>query len=649
MQLRLFAPVSDWRVPAISSLPSWHDATRVAVDIETRDPQLKKLGIGVRRGGYVVGVSFALRRPGVRDQAWYLPMRHEAGGNLDPTQVLAYLRDQATTFRNEIVGANFSYDADYLEQLGIAFRPSFFRDVQVAEPLLDELQYSYSLAAISERCGLTGKSEELLHKAAAHYGLKGGKADLWRLPAHLVGPYAEGDALLPLEILDVQDRRIDATDAADERVQAGKAKSLRSLWDLESEILPVLLKMRRRGVRVDLGHCDVVEARCVREEEDSCQALSIAVARKIVPDDLKKQKLMGPILEEAIGRPLGRTKKGLVELQGKKLKALHHPTVDLFLRACRFKKLRTDFVQSIRDHAIGDRIHTTFNQVKRAKDDANDEDEGTITGRLSSVDPNLQQQPTRDPDIGALWRRIYLADEGTEWAKLDLSSQEPRWLIHFAAETNCTGAAEVREQFRKNPDTKLYEVLRDRIGWVGEEGKEKAKTVYLGSGYGMGGAKFSRELGLPTKWIESRRRGWIEVAGDEAQAIMDDFFRGVPFIPELNDKAQQVAAKNGFVRTVLGRRLHFERRKDGGPGYDFLYTAVNKFVQGSSADQIKKAMRDADKAGIPLLLQVHDELDISEPDRKTAHTLAEIMLEAVPCSVPHRVKPKFGPNWGQLE
>lgn len=647
MQLRLFSPVSTWVPTPVSALPSWDGATRVSVDVETRDPFLKKLGPSVRRGGYVVGYSFGLRRPGAHDQAWYVPIRHEAGGNVDPGAALEYLRRQARDFRGELVGANLQYDLDYLAELGVEFSPSFFRDVQVAEPLLDELQYSYSLDAIASRCGLEGKSEELLRRAAVHHGLDS-KADLWRLPAHLVGPYAEGDALLPLEILDAQDRRIDATDAADERVQAGKAPSLRSLWDLESRLLPVLLAMRRRGVRVDLGHLDVVEARCVREEEDACAAFSLAAGKKVTPGDLKKQAYVGPIIEQVLGRRLPSTKTGKVELQAKKLKALRHPTIDLFLRACRFRKLRNDFVEGIRRHHVRGRVHTTFNQVKRAKDEESDDDEGTISGRLSSVDPNLQQQPTRDPDIGPLWRRIYLADEGAEWACLDYSKQEPRWLVHFAAVSGCTGAVEMREAYRSNPGMDLYTALAERVGWTGDEGYNRSKTVYLGLSYGEGGKKLSLDLGLPTKWIVTRAGRDVEVAGDEAQRLIDDFFRGVPFIPELNDRAQKATRRHGFVRSVLGRRLHFERRRDGGPGYDELHKAVNKIVQGSSADQTKRAMVLAHEAGIALQLQVHDELDLSVADRGIAFRLAEIMLDAVPCTVPHRVSPEFGPSWGQL-
>jgi DNA polymerase I-like protein with 3'-5' exonuclease and polymerase domains len=323
--------------------------------------------------------------------------------------------------------------------------------------------------------------------------------------------------------------------------------------------------------------------------------------------------------------------------------------VDLYLRARRFAKLRTTYVQQLRDHAIGDRVHCTFNQVKRAKDDADGDDEGTISGRLSATDPSLQNQPIRDPVIGELWRRAYLADEGAEWACLDFSSQEPRWLVHVAALSGCTGAAAVRDAYRENPALDLYVTLRDRIGWQGDEGRSKTKTIYLGLAYSMGGAKLCRQLGVPTRWTPTKSNKMIEVAGDEGQRVLDDFHRGAPFIRELNQRTERAAREKGFVRTALGRVCRFPRAQFGAPGYDWTHKATNRIVQGSSADQTKMAMVLAHEAGIPLQLQVHDELDLSVADRETAKQLAETMLNAVPCTVPHRVVPEFGRSWGELE
>ena len=262
MQLRAFAPVSGWTAPDLSSLPSWKSAARVSIDTETCDPDLKELGPGPRRGGYVVGISIAIQRSLEDDPArapsWYLPIRHEGGGNMDPARVLEYLRAQRD-FDRDLVGARMPYDLDHLAEVGVEFPYATTRDVQVAEPLLDELQYSYGLEAIAGRNGLEGKDERLLYQAAKHFcghEKKGSKkwnpkAHIWRLPARHVGPYAEQDAVLPLQVLAAQERRIRALDAADERVQAGKARSLWSLWELECRLLPVLVDMTRRGVRVE--------------------------------------------------------------------------------------------------------------------------------------------------------------------------------------------------------------------------------------------------------------------------------------------------------------------------------------------------------------------------------------------------------------
>ena len=192
--------VGRWDIPEVSSLPSWSSAGRVAVDLETKDPNLTKLGPGVRRDGKVVGISFAIEDgPG-----FYLPIAHEGGDNLDPSKVWAYLRDQARTFRGDLVGANLQYDLDYLWENDVVFQPRFHRDVQIAEPLIDELQFEYGLNAIAARYNLVGKDEEALRHAAESFGVNP-KKELWKLPGRFVAQYAIQDVRLPLEILRQQD------------------------------------------------------------------------------------------------------------------------------------------------------------------------------------------------------------------------------------------------------------------------------------------------------------------------------------------------------------------------------------------------------------------------------------------------------------
>ena len=213
MQFPLFTTArSDWTAPRLDSLPSWEGAKRIAIDCETRDPDLKKLGPGAGRrpDSYITGISFAIEDgPG-----GYLPIRHEGGDNLPVEGVLAYLRAQASVFTGDIAGANLPYDLDYLAGDGIELnRVRYFRDIQIADPLICELHDSYSMQAIAERWGLPGKDEATLRAAAVDYKIDP-KEDMWRLPARFVGEYAEEDTRLPLNILRRQERELNTIRSA---------------------------------------------------------------------------------------------------------------------------------------------------------------------------------------------------------------------------------------------------------------------------------------------------------------------------------------------------------------------------------------------------------------------------------------------------
>lgn len=654
VRIPLFLPNATWAAPRVSDLPSWKGAFRVAIDIETCDPALRKTGIGVRRKGYVVGVSFAIQEreedDPARSRGYYLPFAHEGGDNLAREHVLAYLKDQARDFRGQIVGANLSYDLDYLAHLGIVFQPTFFRDVQIAEPLLDENQFSYSLQAIADRNGFPGKDESKLEEAAKAFGVdpKGG---MWQLPARFVGEYAERDATLPLELIARQEQRIREQAAMDPH-DNGK---FWGLYDLESRLLPVLVKMRRRGVRVNLAHLDKVESRCFREEAKSMVDFSSAVGRTIPVEDVNRASVIGPALEDALGIKLPRTEKsGAISVKSEILQQYRgNPAVDALLRAKRYNKLRSTFVESIRSHQVDGRIHCTFRQLRGEA--VRGGVAGVGPGRLSSSDPNLQQQPARDPEIGELWRQLYLPDEGGEWACLDYSSQEPRWLIHFAEQKRLPKAREAAERYRKDPKTDNHGMMAqiihgdDVVNLPPKQFKKlrsDAKTILLGLCYGMGAGKLCRQLGYDTEWIESKSGKMVEVAGKEGERVLDKFRKGLPYVAMLADAVEQVAKKRGYVKTILGRRCRFEVGPSGRP--EFTYRALNRLIQGSSADQTKKALVMADDAGYKLQLQVHDELDLTVENHDQARGLAEIMRNAVPANVPFQVDIECGPSWGDI-
>jgi DNA polymerase I-like protein with 3'-5' exonuclease and polymerase domains len=658
LQQALFPPDASWRPPVAADLPSdWNATRRLGIDTETCDPTLKKLGCGARRGAFIAGISFALHE----DRAHYLPLRHLGGDNVsDPQLALGYVRYQAKRFTGEVVGANLQYDLDMLAQAGIDFPLATFRDVQVAEPLLDELQFSYSLDAILGRHGMELKVEETLRRAAEEYRVDP-KADLWKLPARYVGLYAEGDAIRPLQLLKRQEEQL-------------REQGLWKVWDLESAVLPCLVRLRRRGVPVDFDRLDKVERFSKAEEAIAWSEIQRITGVSIRVGDAMKPEVIAPALEhEGVRVPLTAKRKPSITKDW--LATLDTPVAGLIRRARQMSQLRSTFVASIRTHAVDGRIHCTFNQLRKTKDDDSDsEDEGARYGRLSCSDPNLQQQPARDPEIGPMWRAIYVAEPGALWGQLDYSQQEPRWAVHFGivSGSNRIGplgyqsACEMRDRYTNDRSTDGHTAFTAMVHgdhvleWAaaaknGDKAagkqlkllRDPAKNIYLGICYGMGGPKLCRSVGLPTKVIAHWKTGrQIEVAGDEGQALLDLVNERVPYVKKTAEAVEAVAKLRGFVRTVSGRKCRFPMDEHGNP--DWTFKAFNRVIQGSSADQTKEALVALDREGFDIRLQVHDEYDGMFSSEAEARRAADIMESCTPCEVPAKVDVGLGPSWGEV-
>jgi len=645
---------SDWKLPNLNELPSWEKVKRIGLDTETRDPRLKTRGKlpglgpggGRRAGSYLAGVSFALED----GPAFYLPIRHMLGKNLPIDNTLKYLRDQAKHFDGLIVGANLSYDLDFLESDGVVFpKTKFFRDIQVADVLINELHTSYSLDSIAERRGVPGKDETKLRQAAADYKIDP-KADMWRLPPEYVGDYAEQDAKLPLVLLRRQERDIDEQD-------------LWRVFDLESRLLPVLVKLRRRGVRVDLDKLGQIEEWSLNGELQLLKEVDRLTGVKIPLGEVWKPEVLEPALKY-IGVSVGRTSQGKPNIDKDLFDRIDHPVGRLIARARKINKLRTTFAQSVRNHLIGDRIHCIFNQMKRERDDG-DGTAGAAYGRLSSEHPNLQQQPSRD-DFAPLWRSIYLPEEGKKWAANDYSQQEPRMAVHYASISKeyigryaWLAAIEARDKYRNDPTTDNHQMMADMAGIS----RKNAKGIYLGLSYGMGGAKLCRQLGLPTMMGVYGPRGVIypldsmegqrlveggarvfETAGPEGQELLKTFDHKVPFIKRLAKACERRAKEVGYIMTLSGRRCHFPKDLNG--NYDWTHKALNRLIQGGSADQTKTAMIECDAEGFDMIIQVHDEVAFSVGDSQEAEKAADIMRTCVPLELPSKVDVEIGENWG---
>ena len=645
LQMPLFEPPSIWTPPDWNDLPSWADADRIGIDTETCDPYLKTLGPSVRRGGFIAGISFAIED----GPKFYLPIAHEGGDNMDRDKVIRYLRQNAAMFKGTLVGANISYDLDYLAEIGILFpNVKKIRDVQIAAPLINELEFSFSLNNILKRLNLPTKNEQLLREAAEDFGVdpKGG---MWRLPARYVGEYAEDDAELPLQALRKQETLIDKMDLWD-------------VYDLESDVLPVLLKMRRRGVLIDQDKLSQVEDFSKKEETQALNLVKRETGVDIGLGNIWKADALAPALQ-AIGMTVGKTDSGKWSVDQELLGSWEHKVPAAIAWARKVNKLRTTFAQSIRDHMVDGRIHCIFNQIARETEAGGQK--GGRYGRLSAMQPNMQQQPSRD-QFASMWRSIYLPDKGQIWSCNDFSQQEPRWTTHFAAVLNLTGAREAAQAYHDDPNLDNHQFMSDLTG----VDRKYAKAIYLGLCYGEGGGKLAEDLGLSTRWavrygswgtpieyfddwsdaveLNNEKNGFMwKVAGAEAQDIIDRFNDRAPYVKELADYAKKRAEKKGKVRTIGGRVLNFELLDSG--KYDECRRALNRLIQGSAADQTKRAMVEVDKAGHDIMLQVHDELDCGVDDKAEAEEISRIMETSTTGLVPFRVDTELGPNWGEIK
>jgi len=671
VQEPLFARKAEWRPTPVVDLPDWPTDGRVAVDCETCDPQLRKMGPGVRRDGFIAGTAFAIDG----GPTYYLPTRHLLGDNLPLEEVQRYLRAQAARFRGDLCGANLPYDLDYLAEDGVAFGGEVrHRDVQVSAPLLYELHSNYSLESIAQRAGLAGKDETLLVAAARDRGLDP-KAELWKLPARFVGAYAEQDTRLPLEILRLHEPEIDR-------------QGLRRVYDLESAVLPVLLKMRRRGVRIDFDQLDKIEAWSLATERLALDEIKRVTGLRLAPGEIASTGPLAPVLR-AIGVVLPKTEKTLKDrIDVEVLDAINHPLAAKIKLARKVVKLRTTFISGVRRYATNGRLHTTFNQLRSQKDYEADGAGGAAYGRLSSVNPNLQNQPARE-DFPIPWRSIYLPEEGAYWSSPDFSSQEPRLFVHLAIERGrqmlgdaaFESAKALAARYHSDPDMDFHRetaaATHNRVP------RKDAKTIGLGLAYGMGEAQLCASIKLPTSFAVWDSKNKCKVyadedkvrfdalcqersqqmaargeqgspcwpaAGKEGREVLQRFDEGVPFLKKLAKLYSSRAEEMGAVRTISGRLCHFPQSRGKGRGkYEFTHKGFNRAVQGSAGCQTKQALVDMDRAGLHIMLQIHDEVPVSVADLEEAKRAAQVMEQAWPLHVPSRVDYSIGKNWAEAK
>jgi DNA polymerase I-like protein with 3'-5' exonuclease and polymerase domains len=645
----MIVPQTEWVQP--TEFPDLRSADEIAIDLETRDPDLKTLGSGSIVGrGEVVGIAVAV-------DGWkgYFPIAHGEGPNMDRKKVIEWFRDICACPATKIFH-NAMYDVCWIRNLGIKIN-GLIIDTMIAASIIDENRYNYTLNALSWVYLNQGKNEALLNQAAKERGLDP-KADMWKLPAIEVGAYAEKDAELTLKLWGHLKKIIIEDD-------------LQDIFNLETDLFPCLVDMRFLGVRVDVSKANQLKTALAIKEQNLLQQIKIETG---VEPQIWAARSIAEVFEK-LKLPYTRTDKTDSPSFTKNFISKHdHPVVRMIAEARKINKVSTTFIDTILSHEHNGRIHADINQIRS-------DDGGTVTGRFSYANPNLQQIPARDPETGPLIRSLFIPEENCKWGTFDYSQQEPRLVAHYALRFNYDTAQIIADSYENDPSTDFHQIVAD----MAEIDRKEAKTINLGLFYGMGKAKLQNEL---------------NVTKEKADELFNIYHNRVPFVKQLMNGVMNAAQARGQIKTLLGRRCRFPKYepvlrgsdwgtyvpaedhermeelramgpyikdfednivkdKKGNPKKNywhgnptrraFTYKALNKLIQGSAADMTKKAMVDLYKEGLLAHIQIHDELDFSIESDAQADKIKQIMEHAVELKVPNKVDYESGPNWGEIK
>ena len=651
MKIPKYLTQTEWVQP--TEYPDLRSYDEIAIDLETRDPNLKSKGSGAVTGnGEVVGIAVA-----TFNDKWYFPIAHGEGPNMNRAKTLEWFKDICECPATKIFH-NAMYDVCWIRNLGIKIN-GLIVDTMIACSVLDENRFAYTLNALSWHYLNEGKNEKALNEAAKSRGLDP-KAEMWKLPASEVGAYAEKDAELTFKLWQHVKKLLVEDDCED-------------IFNLETDLFPCLVDMRFLGVRVDVTRANQLKKELTTQEERLIHQVKIETG---VETQIWAARSIQKVFEH-LKLPFEKTEKtGAPSFTKNFLSNHEHPIIQMIAEARKINKVNTTFIDTILRHEHNGRIHAEINQIRS-------DDGGTVTGRFSYSNPNLQQIPAKDPNTGPLIRSLFLPEEGCKWGTFDYSQQEPRLVTEYALRFGLASVNKIADAYDTDPKADFHQTVAD----MAKIPRGQAKVINLGLFYGMGKAKLEAELG---------------VSKDKAKELFDTYHGKVPFVKQLTNQLMSAAQDQGRIKTILNRKCRFPKYepilkgsdwgrfvpaqdhermlelqamgefmkdeegefikdKDGnkqknywhenGHRRAFTYKALNKLIQGSAADMTKKAMLELYKEGITPHIQIHDELDISIPlgENDNSKDIIKIMETAVKLQIPNKVDYESGPNWGNIK
>jgi DNA polymerase I-like protein with 3'-5' exonuclease and polymerase domains len=638
--------MKDWR-PLIE-LPDLRRVGIIALDLETHDKRLNaKLGSGWPFGdGHICGVSVAYRADG-NTQAHYIPLHHPDSDNFDPARAYAWLGDLIRS-NVSIATLNGGYDWGWLRtEADIKMPPAErLEEIGALATIVDENRYTYNLDDLCKWRGLPGKDTAQLKEAAIALGMpKRGKPQsyIWKMPARVVGPYAEQDPISTLALFESLDPMLDQ-------------ENTRAAYRLEVELLPMVLEMRRRGIRIDVDAAEQARDHLLAKRDAVFDEISDKLGINVGMTEIGRNKWLAETFDR-LNIKFPRTEKGNPSFTAGNsgwMPRHKHWLPPLIVKADRYNNAAANFLQHyILDHAVDGRVHAEIHPHRS-------DEGGTRSLRFSYSDPPLQLMPAHDEELTALIRGVFLPEEGEVWTKPDISQQEFRFIVHYAARHKLRGAQQAVERYRADPDTDFHAFVAELTGIE----RKSAKAANFAKAFGAGVRKFAAMI--------NQREG-------DARAIYETYDRALPFVHLLSKVCMRTARRQGYLELYDGARRHWSdwvaranwtkgtgpcpreeaERRINDPDHPWyrkgplhradVHKAMNALIQGSAARHTKLWMRAVWREGIIPLLQMHDALECSVSSPEQAEHVALLGCEAVELEVPIRVDLKYGRNWGDAK
>ena len=632
----------------------------IAIDLETYDPNLKTKGSGaIRKDGFVCGIAVATSK-----QKLYFPIAHAMTSNLDPDETWELLNKKV--FKNNglrKVFHNAMYDICWIRSVLGEMPAGEIVDTMIAASVIDETKMKYSLDALSKEYLKDEKYKyDLKEKALIEFGIKDPMSNMHKLSYELVKDYALQDVNLTLNLWNLFEKKLD------EIIYPPKQKSLRKIFTLETKLFPCLVDMKFKGVKIDVQKAEHFGKRLEKRRDN---LINIIKKRTGVDLQIWAAASIKKLLDHQQIKDYKKTpKSGMPQLPKEYLKTHPNRFLRMVVKARECDKAKSAFVEGLLSFVHNGRIHADINQIRSDQG-------GTVTGRFSMSNPNLQQIPARGY-YGKKMRELFIPEEGCTWGSFDYSQQEPRIVVHYALKLQLPGTDELKKEF-DGDNADFHQIVAN----MAHIPRNTAKTINLGLFYGMGKIKLQKELDL---------------SRNDANELFKKYHSKVPFVKQLSQDLIEFAETHKLLFTLEDRFCRFNKWETRDrewnneinryepvpiltleeakvaykaellekvaddkldPNYmdnfkyhykpAFTYKALNRLIQGSAADMTKKAMVMLYEKGILPHIQIHDELCLSVKNEEDASLIKTTMEEAIPLLIKNKVTYKKGNSWGSIK